>query len=123
MDYIYPAVFHPNEDGSYTITFPDLEGCISEGKSLANAIYMSQSALMGWLKYLKDKEVEIPVASSAKSIKVKGEEFVSLICVDLRDNRAVKRTVSIPQWMDEKAIESKLSLSRVLQEALSEKFA
>ena len=45
-EYIYPAVFHLNrDDGSYTITFPDLPGCISEGKSLGNAITMAASAL------------------------------------------------------------------------------
>ena len=33
MEYVYPAVFHPNDDGSITITYPDLPGCISEGKS------------------------------------------------------------------------------------------
>jgi len=121
MEYIYPAIFHPNADGSYTITYPDLEGCISEGKSLANAIFMSQSALKQWLKYLNEKELDIPKASSIKDIDVTGEEFVNLICVDINESRAVKRTVSIPKWMDDKAAESGVSLSRILQEALAEK--
>ena len=123
MEYVYPAVFHPNSDGSYTITFPDLEGCISEGKTLANAMYMSQSALKQWLKYLVDKGIELPMASSVKNISAVGEEFVNLICADVNAGRAVKRTVSIPKWMDEKASESGVSLSRILQEALAEKFA
>ena len=42
-EYVYPVIFHPNEDGSYTITYPDLQGCISEGKSLGNAIYIWHS--------------------------------------------------------------------------------
>nr|WP_304955019.1 type II toxin-antitoxin system HicB family antitoxin [uncultured Acetatifactor sp.] len=42
VEYIYPAVFHPNEDGSFTITYPDLPGCISEGKSGENALHMAQ---------------------------------------------------------------------------------
>ena len=45
MEYAYPAIFHKNEDSTYTITFPDLPGCISEGKTIANAIFMSQAAL------------------------------------------------------------------------------
>lgn len=45
MEYVYPAIFQQNEDGSYTITYPDLPGCISEGKSLGNAMFMAQSAL------------------------------------------------------------------------------
>ena len=120
-EHVYPAIFHPNEDGTFTIVYPDLPGCISEGKSLGNAIYMAQTALAQWISYLADKEQEIPQASNMKDIEVDKEEFVSLVRVDIRDGRAVKRTVSIPQWMDDMVAEAGLSLSRVLQEALKEK--
>ncbi len=62
---------------------------------------MAQSALTQWVEFLT--------------------EFVSLIRADIKDGRAVKRTVSIPKWMDDKVIESGLSLSRVLQDALKER--
>ncbi|MDR2089390.1 MAG: type II toxin-antitoxin system HicB family antitoxin, partial [Clostridiales Family XIII bacterium] len=52
VEYVYPAKFHANSDGSYTITYPDLPGCISEGKSVGNAVYMAQSALFQWIDYL-----------------------------------------------------------------------
>ena len=120
-EYVYPAVFHPNEDGSFTITYPDLPGCISEGKSLGNAMYMAQSALSQWMEYLTDKKQEIPQASRLKDIEADKEEFTSLVRVDVRDGRAVKRTVSIPKWMDDMVSEAGLSLSRVLQDALKEK--
>lgn len=120
-EYVYPALFHPNEDGSFTITYPDLPGCISEGKSLGNAMYMAQSALTQWIEYLTDKKQSIPLASNLGSIKTTQGEFVNLIRVEIKENRAVKRTVSIPKWMDDKVIESGLSLSRVLQDALKEK--
>ena len=120
-EYVYPAVFHPNEDGSFTITYPDLPGCISEGKSLGNAMYMAQSALSQWMEYLTDKKQEIPQASSLKDIEADKEEFTSLVRVDVRDGRAVKRTVSIPKWMDDMVIEAGLSLSRVLQDALKDR--
>ncbi|MDR1149107.1 MAG: type II toxin-antitoxin system HicB family antitoxin [Spirochaetaceae bacterium] len=51
MEYIYPAIFHRNEDESYTIMYPDLPGCISEGKTLGNAMYMAQAALTQWIDY------------------------------------------------------------------------
>ena len=120
-EYVYPAIFHPNDDGSYTITYPDLPGCISEGKSLGNAIYMAQAALTQWIEYLTDKKQSIPSASDLKSIDLSPEEFVSLIRADVKDGRAVKRTVSIPKWMDDKVTETGLSLSRVLQDALKER--
>ena len=118
MEYIYPAIFHANNDGSYTITFPDLPGCISEGKSLGNALNMAHSALSQWIGYLSDKKQEIPQASNIGAIRTDGGEFVNLIRVDIRDERAVRRTVSIPKWMDDRVCSSGLSLSRVLQDAL-----
>ncbi len=120
-EYVYPAVFHPNEDGSFTVTYPDLPGCISEGKSLGNAMYMAQSALTQWLEYLVDKRLSFPAACDLSSVKTADGEFVNLIRAELKDNRAVRRTVSIPKWMDEKVSEAGLSLSRVLQDALREK--
>ena len=120
-EYVYPAISHPNDDGSSTITYPDLPGCISEGKSLGNAIYMAQAALTQWIEYLTDKKQFIPSASDLKTIDLSREEFVSLIRADVKDGRAVKRTVSIPKWMDDKVTETGLSLSRVLQDALKER--
>ncbi len=122
MEYVYPAIFSPNNDGSYTVTYPDLPGCITEGKSLENALFMAQSALSQWIAYLLDNDQEIPQASPGKTININGDEFVNLICITTKDKRAIKRTVSIPKWMDEKAIQSGLSLSRVLQDALSQRF-
>ena len=123
MEYVYPAIFHKNEDESYTIIYPDLPGCISEGKNLGNAMYMAQSALAQWISYLADKKQEIPQASSVEDVKTSNGEFVNLICAEVQDGRAVKRTVSIPKWMDDKVVQSGLSLSRVLQDALSERLA
>ena len=120
-EFVYPAVFHTNEDGSFTITYPDLPGCISEGNSLGNAMYMAQAALTQWIEYLMDKKEPILTASDLKSIKTMPDEFVTLIRADIRDKRAVKRTVSIPKWMDDQVTESGLSLSRVLQDALKKR--
>ena len=120
-EYVYPAIFHPNDDGSYTITYPDLPGCISEGKSLGNAMYMAQAALTQWMEYLTDKQQAIPVASNLKGIETTPEEFTSLIRAEIKDGRAVKRTVSIPKWMDDQVTEAGLSLSRVLQDALKDR--
>ena len=116
-EYVYPAVFHLNKDGTYTITYPDLPGCISEGKSLSNAVYMAESAPSQWLEYLIDKKQDLPVPSDMHSIPVEKNEFINLTCANVKDGRAVKRTVSIPKWMDDGAAKSNLSLSRVLQDA------
>ena len=122
-EYVYPAVFHPNKDGSYTILYPDLPGCISEGKSMGNALYMAQAALTQWIGYLTDKAEEIPAPTGLQDVEAEAGEFVNLIRADVKDNRAVRRTVSIPKWMDDKVSEAGLSLSRVLQDALKERLS
>ena len=120
--FVYPALFHLNEnDGSYTITYPDLPGCVSEGKSLENALYMAQDALRQWLECTIEVGQEMPTASRIESIAHKQGEFVNLIRVELKDNRAIRRTVSIPKWMYNAATSANLSLSRVLQDALKER--
>ena len=121
MEYVYPAIFHQNDDGSYTITYPDLPGCVSEGKSLANALCMAERALVQWIGYLAEKKQPIPEASALESIKAGEGGFVNLIRADVKDSRAVRRTVSMPKWMDTRVTENGLSLSRVLQDALSER--
>ena len=117
-NYIYPAVFHPNDDGSFTISYPDLPGCISEGKSLENAMHMAQDALTQWIEVSVEQELVFSAPSGVNEIAHEKGEFVSLICADIKDARAVRRTISLPKWLDEKASESGLSLSRVLQDAL-----
>lgn len=121
-EYVYPAIFHTNEDNTYTILFPDLPGCISEGKSLVDAMKMAENALTQWIEYLNDAKEEIPTPSNLKSIELENNEFASLIHAEVKDNRAVKRTVSIPKWMDDQVAEAGLSLSKVLQEALKKRF-
>ena len=83
MEYVYPAVFHTNKNGSFTITFPDLPGCISEGKSLPKAMQWAQWALSEWMEYLTDKDMDIPAASPIKNIETNGDnEFTTLIYIN-----------------------------------------
>ncbi len=51
-EYVYPAIFHSNKDGSYTITYPNLLGCISEGKSLRNIARCIKGKIKYWIKVL-----------------------------------------------------------------------
>jgi len=82
---------------------------------------MAQSALSQWIEYLIDKKLPIPAPTDIINVSCETEGFVSLVCADIRDKYAVKRTVSIPKWMDDKVFESGLSLSRVLQESLAQR--
>ncbi len=122
--YVYPAVFHPDtKEGGYLITFPDLPGCITEGKDLDEALYMAQDAMKVWLDCTIEDKVPLSPPSDAKSIALEEGEFVNFIRVEVRDTSAVRRSVSIPKWLDEQAANAHLSLSRVLQDALRERLS
>lgn len=124
--YVYPAVFHPNEDdGSFTVIFPDLPGCITEGKSLSNAIFMAEDALAMWLWYNERDNAAIPPPSD--TVSVDPPEFVTLIAADTidwcqkNDGRAVKKTLSIPNWLNTRAERAGINFSQILQDALKER--
>ena len=124
--YVYPAVFHPNaEDGSFTVTVPDLPGCITEGKDLADAIYMAGDAAAMWLWYAENQREAIPAPTQPRAVAA--PEFVNYVRADTddyrrrNDARAVKKTLSIPNWLNTQAEQAGVNFSQVLQDALKER--
>ena len=126
MKYIYPAIFKPLENGEYFIKVPDLPGCITEGKNLFDALNMAQDALSIWLCDAEDNSETIPTASSIFDVTCEEGEFVNLIQVDtaeyrkLNDSRAIKKTLTIPNWLNTRAEKAGVNFSQVLQAALKE---
>ena len=123
MKYVYPTIFEP-EDGLYNVTFPDLPNCYTCGDDLADALFMAEDALGGWLSRAEENGVEIPAASSDKSI-VHGENAtVTLVLADTdayrraHAEKAVKKTLTIPQWLNTAAENRHINFSQVLQDAL-----
>lgn len=125
--YVYPAIFTPEEEGGYSVLFPDLEGCYTCGDNLQDALEMAEDVLAF---YLYDEETAgnaIPEASKVEKVKVKGREFVNYIACDtieyakMHNNKAVKKTLTIPEWLNEAATRAGVNFSQVLQEALMEK--
>ncbi len=121
MKRIYPAVFH-EEEGSYWVEFPDLEGCQTSGDTLESTMEMAQEALGLYINHLLEEKLEIPEPSDIRKVHGNASDIISYVCVDdvkyRRDTRAIKKTLSIPAWLAAEAEERNLSLSRVLQEAL-----
>ena len=125
--YVYPAIFTPCKEGGYAIHFPDLPGTNSQGDDMAEAIRMARDALAMWLDALIDDGKTLPAASRPSDIQLDEGQFVSMIDVDLdayrryKDSRAVKKTLTIPAWMNSMAEDAGLSFSQVLQDALRER--
>jgi len=124
----YPAVFHqaePDETG-YWIEFPDLPGCFSQGDTLDLSMEYAKEALGLYLDQSDDLyERKIAQPSNLQEVmKQYPDEIVLLVEYDdikyarLYKNKAVKKTLSIPQWLNEEATDKGLNFSQVLQEAL-----
>ena len=120
---VYPAIFL-KEDIGYSVTFPDLDGCFTEGNTLEEAIEMAQEALGLYLVSLEERDISVPLPSDISVIKCSKNEFVSLISTSVekyrRKNKAIKKTLTIPQWLNEEAELKHLNFSSVLQKALKE---
>jgi len=119
---IYPAIFTKENDG-YFVRFPDLEGCLTEGDSMKNAIHMAEEALGGYLASLYERNLIIPEPSEIATIKVDSENECVVIIYSNVDKyfsktKAVKKTLSIPAWLNELADSQHLNFSAILQEAL-----
>lgn len=122
MKYVYPAVFTPLPSGEYDVRIPDLPGCITCGKNLADAIEMAEDAAAMWLCDAEDNQENIPAPS--ENLVVDHPQFINFILADTdlyrkeNDNRAVKKTLTIPNWLNSKAEKAGVNFSQVLQEGL-----
>ena len=123
--YIYPAVFDYANDG-ISISFPDLPGCFSCASSDEEAITMAKDALSLHLYGMEEDNDDIPEPTPICKICLASNQAVVLIEVymptmrDAIENYSVKKTLSIPQWLNKLAIEKDINFSQVLQSALKE---
>jgi len=121
MIYVYPAILYP-DDGKIGVTVPDLKGCHTFGEDTADALIMAKDAVEMWLWDAENNMEPIPPAS--KTLTVKENEILTLILADTdewrraHDNRAVKKTLTIPSWLNVKAETANINFSQLLQQAL-----
>ena len=124
--YCFPAVFTP-EDGGFSVDFPNLDGCYTCGDSLPEAMAMAEDVLALVLTQYEDEHKPIPAPSGVDDTKHEAGEFVSLILADTTEyrkrisNRAVKKTLTIPEWLNTAAEAANVNFSQTLQDALAAK--
>lgn len=125
MQYIYTALFTPIEDGSgYYAKVPDLPGCITTGSSLSDAIEQITDAMSAWLVVAEDEgEPIVPTTPQDELVTEPGTicSLISADTIDYRaktDTRAVRKNVSLPNWMVQLADKRGINCSQVLQDAL-----
>ena len=127
-EYVYPAMFREEVNGSYSVEFPDIDGCYTGGDNLSEAMEYAEDALaLMILDIVEEQGREIPKATPISALKAEDGCFPSLIKCDtdeysrkLRD-RKVRKTLTIPGWLNDAAMKRGLDFSQVFQEALKQK--
>ena len=136
---VYPACFFKDEYG-YSVIFPDLENgnLATCGKTLEEAVYMATDCLAGYIYSAQQCQEDIPQASPLSQIDIDSieqeliendclpstEKFVNMISVDVAAyakehfEKSVKKTLTIPKWLNDLALEQNINFSQTLQEAL-----
>lgn len=121
--YVYPAIFEYAEDG-ISIEFPDLPGCLPCAQTTEEALKNAKEALGLHLYGMERHKDDIPEPTPVNKLKAKKNQVVVLIETwmpiirDAIENRAIKKTLTIPKWLNDAAEENKVNFSHVLQEAL-----
>ena len=126
--YVYPAIFTPDGEG-YSIVFPDLEGCFTCGNNLQDGLEMAKDVLALVLYGYEKEGKYIPKPSDRRSVKLNEDEFVNYIVGDTMEyrkrfnNKAIKKTLTLPEWLNEEAVALGINFSQVLQEALLQRLS
>lgn len=130
---IYPACFF-KENNKYSVIFPDLNWLSTCGDSMEEALSMAVDCLAGYLYTCRRDNENVPAPSALEDISLdkiaeelqldSSQGFVNMVSVDVpayakeHFERSVKKTLTIPAWLNKAALEQGINFSQVLQEAL-----
>ena len=126
MKYAYPAVF-TQEDAGYSVNFPDFESCYTSGETIEESLEMAEDVLCLTLYRMEEKGECVPKPSPVSSVAAGADEFVSLVLCDtleyrkFYDSRAVKKTLTLPSWLNTMAEQAGINFSAALQSALKDR--
>ncbi|OPX90164.1 MAG: hypothetical protein A4E53_01050 [Pelotomaculum sp. PtaB.Bin104] len=121
--YIFPAIFD-FADNRISIEFPDLPGCLPCANDAQKAINNAKEAMALHLYRLEQNEDDIPEPTPITKLRPEQNQAILLIEVlmpvyrNAIENRAVKKTLTIPKWLNDLAEREKVNFSQVLQDAL-----
>ncbi len=125
MKLVYPAIFTPCQELSgYMVEVPDLPGCITEGRSLAEAIEMGIDAASGWILDQMEDGNTYPAARDYHEVIAPDGSFVNLLVLDIDSyaekygTKAVRKNITLPAWLNTYGEKNNLNFSKILQDAL-----
>ena len=120
MQFIYPAIIHQENDGFWA-EFPDLEGTFTQGNSLNEIMTNATEAMELTVLELLENSESLSKATEVNSVRPDKQSFVTLIQSDIdlsKNSKSIKKTLTIPAWLNDKALAKEINFLKVLQEAL-----
>lgn len=125
--YMYPAIVKWMADENvYDIKFPDINNAFTFEDQEENILKSAREVLELCIYDLEDNNETPPTPTNLKDIKLEHDEFVTLVEVwmtpvrDRFENKAIKKTLTVPKWLNDIAIKNDVNFSSVLQAALKE---
>ena len=124
--YTYPAIFENEDDGGFSIYFPDVEGCYTQAEDIAEGIENAGDALCLMMYELEKQGKPIPKSSNLKDIKGSENDIVTLIACDTKyyknyyEGKSVKINATIPLWLKEAGEKRHVNFSQILQNGVKE---
>ena len=124
--YTYPAIFEKEQEGGYSIYFPDIEGCYTQAEDTAEGIEKASDALCLMLYELERQDISIPKPSNIKDIEVVDDGIVTLVACDTQfyknyyEGKSVKINATIPLWLKEAGEKKRANFSQILQKGVKE---
>ena len=123
--YIYPAILNYMENG-ISIEFPDLPGCLPCADTTEEAARNAKEAMGLHLWGMEKDNDPIPEPTDITDLKYSDGEILLLVEVfmppirDRLNNKFVKKTLSIPQWLNAEAERAGVNFSLILQNGLKD---
>ena len=123
--YIYPAILNYMENG-ISIEFPDLPGCLPCADTSEEAARNAKEAMGLHLWGMEKDNDPIPEPTDITNLKYSDGEILLLVEVfmppirDRLNNKFVKKTLSITQWLNAEAERAGVNFSLILQNGLKD---
>ena len=123
--YMYPAIISLDVDG-ISIEFPDLPGCFSCAETMEEAAKNANEAMRLHLWGLEKDSDPIPTPTDFRDLVLESSQIPFLVEVfmppvrERLNNRFIKKTLSLPAWLNAEAEAKGVNLSHILQKSLKE---
>lgn len=123
----YPALYHKAAEGGFWVSFPDFPECLTQGDDMQDAYEMAADALGIAIVSREEEHEPLPAPSAPDAVSADADSFCVIVEFDLlsyrrkHNSKSVRKTLTIPEWLNEAATAVNINFSQVLQDALIQK--